>query len=1107
VQVQLLGGVNATINGVEVDVGPPKCQTVLAALALADGKAVPVSRIIDLVWGEEAPRTADKTLQSYITRLRKGLGPESIERVGSAYRLCVEPESVDAVRFAHRIQAAEFQQALEIWAGPPLAGLDAPGLANQVDSLTEQWLGAIEQDLQERVDVDPQSAISQLTTLTGDYPFREGLWALQMSALYRLGRQADALAAYQQARHHLIDGLGVEPGPRLQELEAAILGHEDQLIAPQSAASFPSGVVSFVFCEIVDGARLWSHRSPAKAEALALHSSAVLDQALAHDGHVFAESGESVGVAFHRATDAVAWVQAMQQALAAMAWPENLDVRCSFGLHAGEAEERNGDYFGSTVNLTAQLAAAAHPGQALLSSVAGALAATSGVLDLGVVTIDGNDHRLSQLGRAAFPPLGQEVSGQGNLPRRLSPLIGRDDDVERISKQLENGPLVTLVGPGGIGKTQLALEVARQHSARCQVQSLVVELASTSSGDEVVRAVAEVLDVQAHPSRSILDLVVSSLESRAVLLVLDNCEHVIAGAAELADELVARCSSVAVLATSREGLGVQHEQLTIVTPLPPAAGVELFNARALAASPEFDVEGERASVTEICQKLDGVPLAIELAAVRTVMLSPTQLVDRLDNHLRLLSGGRRGSVERHRTLRATIQWSFDLLTPAHQALLRRLSTFAGPFDLEAVERIVEDGEDDVEGLVEGLVSQSLVMVDSGPFGRRLRLLETMRQFAAEELGRSGETDEVAARHASWCAERVEFIGELLVGLDEVEGVNRLSELWPNLRAAFEWTCAGGDYQLAHRMLRPIATEIGMRASLELGGWAERVLAMTPHSDVDRTARAVAWIAQRYMLNRDVATFEALAAPYRDLGHPLVEHAIAFVRDDDVEILKYAPAAIHWLLEHGDINAASHYEFSSQLGPLLALGQFDELTVAADKRLAHHRQHGPPTFTYWTLFCMGFAEMLQGNGEAADAYIIEAATIEVPERTLSVSRPFEARLELAKGNHAKAVRSLRDYSRELIETDNIMVARLITSEFVNLMGALGKLKPAAVMIGYIATTGAWGQMSLQNILADTVELVEADPSLVALRDGSELADDRAALNYMESNLAKLLGEVH
>jgi DNA-binding SARP family transcriptional activator len=618
VQIRLLGGVSATDDGDPVDVGPAKCQAVLGALALSAGSAVPVWRLVELVWGETAPRTAEKTLQSYITRLRKSLGAGSIVRSGGAYRLGVDADSVDVLRFQRHLDAGDVGAALAEWRGPPLAGLDAGGLAATVAGLVEQWLGAVEIDLERLVETDAPAAIGSLTELTATHPFREGLWALLMTALYKVGRQADALAAYRKAREHLVEQLGVEPGPRLRQLESLILDQDEQLNvrAPSTRASsgVPTGTVTFGFCDIEGSARLWATHRQRAAQAIARHDELVRSAAADHDGHIFTTGGDSFGVAFHRAGDAVAWAIGLQEAVSSEPWPQGAEIRLRIGLHTGEAEERGGNYFGPPVNAASRIASAGHGGQSLVSGVTAGLLDGHELRDLGTFRLEGllADQRIFQLDNGDHPPLRTEDSRRGNLPRRAGRLIGRDDDLEIIAKALANTPVVTLVGPGGIGKTRLALAAAGIAEVDLSGGAWLVELADIASSADVPRAVADVLDVKERPGRSLTQSIVTALQSRRVLLLLDNCEHVVDGAADLARAIAEDCTDVHVLATSREGLGLASEQLIVVGPLDAAGpGVELFNERAAAADRTFDPDASRDAVEEICRRLDGVPLARE----------------------------------------------------------------------------------------------------------------------------------------------------------------------------------------------------------------------------------------------------------------------------------------------------------------------------------------------------------------------------------------------------------------------------------------------------------------------------------------------------------------
>ena len=895
VQIRLFGGVAAaTEAGDEVDVGPAKCQAVLAVLALSPGSAVPVSRIVRLVWGETPPRTADKTLQSYVTRLRKGLGADSIARIGVAYRLDVTADSVDVVRFQQLLGRHDTDAALAEWTGTPLAGLDAEGLLATVDGLVEQYLGAVETDLGRRVEADAHAVIGPLTELTATHPFREGLWALLMTALYRVGRQADALAAYRRAREHLVEGLGVEPGPRLRELESLILGHDEQLGVDRSskaaALGLPSGTVTFGISDVEDSTRLWAAHRREMAEAMTRHDELVAAAADRHGGYVFATGGDSFGVAFHRASDAAGWATELQAAMGRERWPTNVAIRVRIGLHTGETEERGKGYFGPAVIVAARLAAAGHGGQTLLSGAASALLEGRDLRDLGTFRLDGvvAEQRIVQLGDGEHPPLQIDANRGGNLPQRLGRLIGRDDELETIHGALATSPIVTLVGPGGIGKTRLALAVAQRVDVDTRGGAWLIELAANGSSSEVPRAVASVLNVKESLGRTLTASIVAALQSRRALLVLDNCEHVIDGAADLARAVAEGCPNVRVLATSREGLGLRDERLVAVAPLDPAgSGVELFNERAAAASPDVRSGGQpqrrrgdlppprrrparhragrRSHQEPLAGRTGGAAGRSSAAPDRRSAGQCRASSDAAGNHpvvLRPADAAATGDV----------RVSLDLRRPV-RSRGRRDDRRRRDLDIDGL-----DG-DDVDDLLGDLVDRSMVIVESGPFGRRFRLLETMRQFGAERLADSGNTDVIAARHAQWCRDEVTHIHELLAGPAEIQGVARLDELWPNLRAAVDWACAADDRRLARALVGPIATEIYMRSRSEIGDWAERILAITPPDDDELIVFGLTWAARRYMRNRDIAGYERLVGRYGEPDDPMIRYARGFLHDD------------------------------------------------------------------------------------------------------------------------------------------------------------------------------------------------------------------------------------
>jgi predicted ATPase/DNA-binding SARP family transcriptional activator len=935
VRIRLLGEVGAESDrGDRMDVGPAKCQAVLAALALSAGTPVPVWRLVDVVWGEDPPRTAERTLQSYLTRLRKSLGPGSVVRTGAAYRLDVPADCVDALRFQRLLDAGDAEAALAEWTGLPLTGLSVPGLAATVDGLVERWLGAVEADLERRVEAGATSAIGPLTELTASYPFREGLWALLMTALYRAGRQADALAAYRTARQHLADQLGVEPGPRLRELEALVLGHDERL-----------------------------------------------------------------------------------------------------GTGLKETGPRAGD------------------------------------------------------------------DARGNLPRRQGRLIGRDEDLKALGDALATWPVVTLVGPGGIGKTRLALAAARQVVA--DDGAWLIDLAEIASPAGVPRAVAGPLGIKESPGRPLGQAIVTALRSRQLLLVLDNCEHVIDAVAGLAQAIAEGCPDVQVLATSREGLGLDPglERLMVVAPLEPSGpGAELFSERAEAVSASFDPQASRQDVEEICRRLDGVPLAIELAAARTASLAPADLLRRLGDHLRLLVGGRRTGAERHRTLRATIGWSYDLLSPAERLLFSRLSIFVGPFDLAAAETVAADaatGAADVDDLLGNLVARSMVVAEPGPFGRRFRLLETMRQFAAEQLAGSGGTGAVAQRHARWCLDRVTHIGLLLAGPGEIEGVARLGELAPNHRAAFEWACASGDRHLAHALVRPVVAEVVLRSRGELGDWVERILAMTTPDDTELVVFGLSWAAQRYKMGQEPDAWERLARRYGEPDDPRIRHARAAVYQDWAAVGRSAPAAIAELRGRGDDDLAEQMELDGA-APLVFAGQFEQGDARIEALASRYRAHGPPTLLHLSLALLGFSARLQGKHERAEQLFGEAVAVVVPEGTQSPDKSVEARAVFRRGETSRACRILGAHIDELLDAGNIMAICVTCAEFVNMMAALDRLEDAARMLHHLDKTAPYWA----GLVAEARRKVAAGvPGGLAQASDLDL-DDRQALEYMRRVLRQL-----
>ncbi len=590
------------------------------------------------------------------------------------------------------------------------------------------------------------------------------------------------------------------------------------------------GTATFLMTDIAGSTRLWEQEAEAMPAALAAHDAILRSAVERSGGMVVKTTGDGILARFDESSDAVAAAVESQRALAARPWELAAPLRVRAALHSGSAQAREGDYFGPALNRVARLLALGHGGQILLSGVAAALAGDR--LAAGLRLRDLGEHRLRDLEQpehvfqltvpdlpSEFPPLRSTGSGLTNLPTQLTSFVGREREMGAVSGLLGANRLVTLIGVGGTGKTRLMIQVASGAAARYRDGAWLVELAPVSDPDLIVAEVARALGVREEPGRALLASLVDFLRFKELLLLIDNCEHVISAVAELVDDLLAACPALVVVATSREALGVAGEAVFQVPSLavpavvdPPLAhggaqgsavldegslrdlgavdAVRLFVERATATVPSFALTRANASsVVEICRRLDGIPLAIELAAARVTVLSPQEIATRLGDRFRLLTGGRRTAVPRQQTLQALIDWSWDLLTEADRRLLRRLSVFAGGWTLAAAEAIAGDGVGDgtletLDGL-ERLAARSLISVDRG-LVTRYRMLETIRQYARDRLIESGEAQEIRARHLAFFLALVQEADRALRGPLMIESLERLDADADNLRTAIEW---------------------------------------------------------------------------------------------------------------------------------------------------------------------------------------------------------------------------------------------------------------------------------------------------------------------------------
>jgi predicted ATPase/class 3 adenylate cyclase len=598
----------------------------------------------------------------------------------------------------------------------------------------------------------------------------------------------------------------------------------------------PSGTVTFLFTDIEGSTALWEAEPEAMRVAVARHDDVLRSAIEAHVGYHFSSAGDGVAAAFQRAGDAVAAAVSAQRALAAEPWPEGVVVRVRMGLHTGEAEERDGNYFGTPLNRAARLMAAANGGQIVISELtAGLVSGTA-----GLVLVDLGLHQLSGLAGAtrAFGvqaeglawierPLSAHGVKRGNLPRSLTEWFGRLDDLREHAAEVGMRRLVTFTGPGGVGKTRLAIELAALLGDEFPDGVWIVELAPVGDPDAMHATVATTLGVIPQTGMTTLGSILDWAQGRRMLLILDNCEHVLGPVVSAASAILAADEAVTVLATSREPLGVPGERVIPVPPLAPDDAVALFadRATALDATASFGADDEPA-IRAICVRLDGIPLAIELAAARSRSLGPADLLARLDDRFRLLRGGSRGGLERHQTLRATVSWSYQLLAEPEQVLFDRLSVFAGGFDLEASEAVcgfAPIDHDDVLDLISALVDKSLVTADRASGATRYRLLETLRQYGEERLEERGEARLVRQRHLSYYLRLADRAYVLWKSARYSEGAAAFVAEWDNFRVAHTTAIALEDLDAAEALLDATYAPALHEQRVEFLDWAERTL--------------------------------------------------------------------------------------------------------------------------------------------------------------------------------------------------------------------------------------------------------------------------------------------
>jgi predicted ATPase/class 3 adenylate cyclase len=842
-----------------VDLRGAKRRGLLACLVVHAGRPLSTDRLVEEVWGDGGSGGAARTVQTYVSQLRKLLhrGSASLTTQPAGYVLEVQPGDIDAYRFEQGLIAARAEydparrlaildETLELWRGRPLGEFAGAGWADREAARLEVLhLQALQRRYDALIDLDRAAdAVTELETLVHAYPLDERVWAQLMLALYRSGRQADALGAYQQARRYLVDELGIEPGRELVDLEHRILDHDPTLAAPTQlpagvresdvsasdatgAQSLPTGTITFLFTDQEQSSSLWEIDPEAMNRAAKRHDDLLRSVVARWRGGVFSTAGDGFGVAFASHVDAVRAAVEAQTALRQEPWPGGFELRVRMGLHTGATVERDGNYFGPPVNRAARIMGAAHGGQVLVSHVTRDLVDEQrlgiGFVDLGRHRLRGLDapERLYQLviedDEAAYPLPVTVGPAAYELPVPRSSLHGREDDIATLVGLLATKRVVTLVGVGGVGKTRLAVEVAHRVADRFESAALV-DLAAVSDPGGVVGATATVLRIPIGDKTTTVAGIVRSLRARDVLVLFDNCEHVLDAVAELIDEVATAATGCRLVATSREPLGVEGEQLWPVRPLEGEDAAELFVSRARGIRPDYELgSADRCALDDLCRHLDGLPLALELAAAQLGHLTVAELLAGLDRRFQLLVARRRPARGRPRTLEATMEWSYRLLDPDEQRLLRACSVFPGGFTLESLAGVATAPAATVAKVVGSLVAKSLVAVDNWQVQpTRYRLLETVREFAQQRLVEAQEADTVQDQFASWFGDQ---LAAYVARVDENPRRGRTfcaTEL-DNLLAALEWVAQQGDLVRLGRTVSLLSMAINEYRWVDIAG--------------------------------------------------------------------------------------------------------------------------------------------------------------------------------------------------------------------------------------------------------------------------------------------------
>lgn len=736
--------------------------------------------------------------------------------------------------------------------------------------------------------------------------------------------------------------------------------------------------MTFLFTDIEGSTRLWEQYPYVMRDALALHDEIMEREIESAGGFIYSTAGDAYGAAFSDPVIAMGAAVSAQRSLKEAAWPDVCEIRVRMALNTGVAQERDANYYGPPLNRCARMMSAAHGGQIVTSQSTEEL--VRGRLDPGTQLRDLGEHRLKDLEHperifqvvangldSEFGPLQTLDSTRNNLPTQATSFIGREDEIIDVRKRLGDARLLTLTGVGGSGKTRLALQVAAEIAEDFEHGVWLVELSAVSDPERLSPWVADSLnihrrhgggDVEAGAAIPIIDQIIEYLRPRKTLLILDNCEHLIAACGDLVTRVLVACRDVKILATSREGLGVPGETLWQVPSLempvgsdlgdlagPGADALRLFTERAAAVNPKFEITSETyPMVLEICRRLDGMPLAIELAAARVRSLDVSQIAKRLDDRFRLLTGGSRTALPRQQTLAAAVEWSYDLLDQPEQILFQRLAVFRGGFTLEAAEQTCAGGgveELDIVDHLTSLVDKSMVVWVGGR-GERYGLLETLRQYAMNRLNQSGETTEMRQAHAQYFLELAQQAAPHLRGRGQVDWIEKLETEADNFRAALAFTAENDMAETTNRIAASLYWFWYVRNHLEdQKEWLGPLLGRMSASDDGTTLKLMLGYAWHLLETDQVDQLE-----------PHIRDTLALAeRSGDGATLSEAWIVASWFYLNTD--------------------EFDRAADAAERALEIAEECGDGWAIVWSAYSHGWANRMKAEVDEAAGYVDKA----------------------------------------------------------------------------------------------------------------------------------------